>query len=389
MVKWPNHADIDFGNLFPRLDSRTLHVYLRTLKVPHEDVLGFQAVFENNNQILRIEFRELAKLHAFLGQFGGLKTVTLEDRGEKRDVRILIKATNVEEKFVRVTGVPHSMDLRIIERRLKNFGNVLDMRWERFRNDVDEVYYPVLSTWLICRMTLETAIPSYLTIGEYRAIVRYNGQKQTCRLCDEPDHMGKDCPTLRRNRVPEPQPVPKVPAVAKPGPRESAGKAQEKSKSSKIPVAKATETSVHENEPQVPAVSTAGDENMDVEESTSVTIEQQPQISLVQSPILPSSEVQIIPETPTNVIADGEVSQETTPPVPIPPPPPDISVPISQATSTTLTASLPNSPTTARKTKQANELTKQRLEFPLTRQTGNKTSQSASSAEPPNKKPFK
>ncbi|KAI9550643.1 hypothetical protein GHT06_004412 [Daphnia sinensis] len=44
------------------------------------------------------------------------------------------------------------------------------------------VLYPVLATWMIVRMTLTKNIPSYITIGSYRAMLH--------------------CPTLRRNKEP-------------------------------------------------------------------------------------------------------------------------------------------------------------------------------------------
>lgn len=47
-------------------------------------------------------------------------------------------------------------------------------------------------------MTIEKDIPSYLNMGDYRAIVKYHGQTPTCRMCDSKNHMGKDCPSLSR-----------------------------------------------------------------------------------------------------------------------------------------------------------------------------------------------
>ncbi len=39
--------------------------------------------------------------------------------------------------------------------------------------------YPVLATWMIVRMTVNKNIPSYVNIGSYRAIVKYEGQRPT------------------------------------------------------------------------------------------------------------------------------------------------------------------------------------------------------------------
>ena len=42
----------------------------------------------------------------------------------------------------------------------------------------DDVMYPVLATWMIVRMTVTKNISSYLNIGSYRAIVKYEGNVQ-------------------------------------------------------------------------------------------------------------------------------------------------------------------------------------------------------------------
>jgi hypothetical protein len=78
-----------------------------------------------------------------------------------------------------------------------------------------EFLYPVLSTWLICRMALERHIPSYVTRGSYKAVVRYCGQIRTCRICDDREHIGKNCPTLSKNRKVLPTKAPPVQKTAR------------------------------------------------------------------------------------------------------------------------------------------------------------------------------
>ena len=105
------------------------------------------------------------------------------------------------------------MNLGIVKTRFREFGNVLDLRWESYRVVDDEFLYPVLSTWLICRMTLEKHIPSYITLGSYKAVVRYSGQIPTSRICDQHEHIGRNCPTLAKNRrviATKTPPVPKL-----------------------------------------------------------------------------------------------------------------------------------------------------------------------------------
>lgn len=221
MVKWSDCADIDFGPTSPRLQMRTLHMYIRSLNVKTEDLIGIAAVFESRNQVVRLTFQKPEVCALFLSQNKGIREAKLENR----DISILIKDSNVEEKFVRLSGVPQNMKKGVIEQRFKEFGKVLDTRWERYHVAGDEFLYPVLSTWMIIRMTLDKPIPSYVNVGDYRALVKYIGQKPTCRLCDEPDHIGKQCPRAKTGNQTEVAPV-SVPSVQKqtPSPNEEPAK---------------------------------------------------------------------------------------------------------------------------------------------------------------------
>ncbi|XP_045023200.1 uncharacterized protein LOC123467287, partial [Daphnia magna] len=187
-AKWLNSVDIDFGVQFPRLSMRTVHGFVRSLKVEPHDLLGLVAVF--------------------LSQHSGIVRTELEGK----EVGVVIRDSNIQEKFVRIAGIPQNLDLGVVQTRLKNFGNVIEARWVRYRVAEDEVLYPVLATWMIVRMTVTKNIPSYITIGSYRAMVKYDGQKPTCRLCDDETHFSYNCPTLKRNQEPTivQKPVPKM-----------------------------------------------------------------------------------------------------------------------------------------------------------------------------------
>lgn len=208
-ANWLNSVDIDFGVQFPRLSMRTVHGFVRSLKVEAQDLLGLVAVQDTRNQVARITFTTEACNSSFLSRHSGIVKTELEGK----EVNVVIRDSNIQEKFVRIAGVPQNLDLGVVKTRLKEYGTIIDARWERYRVVGDEVLYPVLATWMIVRMTVTKNIPSYLTIGSYRAVVKYEGQKPTCRLCDDESHFSYSCPTLRRNKEPFvlPKPVPQVP----------------------------------------------------------------------------------------------------------------------------------------------------------------------------------
>jgi hypothetical protein len=173
-----------------------VHWFIRWVGIDISKIWGIAKIFDTPNQVVRLTFVDEASCADAL-KFEGVHNVKIGNKNFK----VLVRDSNVEEKFVRITGIPHSMDLGVIQTRFKEFGKVLDMRWERYHVVENEYLIPTLSTWLICRMTLEKAIPSYVTVGDYRVIVRYNGQKQTCGICDETSHLRKDCPSLRKNKT--------------------------------------------------------------------------------------------------------------------------------------------------------------------------------------------
>lgn len=107
---------------------------------------------------------------------------------EGKEVNVVITDSNIKEKLVRVAGIQHNLRLGVDQTCLKEFGTIIDARWKRYRVIEDEVLYPVLATWMIGLMTLTKNIPSYITIGSYRAMVKYEGQKPTRILCDEESH---------------------------------------------------------------------------------------------------------------------------------------------------------------------------------------------------------
>jgi hypothetical protein len=165
--------------------------------VKTDELMGLSGVFETRNQVTRLTFNSKAFCEAFLEKNSGVHNVNIDGK----EYKITVKDSNIVEKFVRVTGIPYTLNLGIVKMRLREYGEVFDLRWERFRVAEDEVLFPVLSTWLIVRMSINKEIPSYVTIGDYRAFTRYHGQIPTCKHCDGKEHFGKDCPSLRRSHA--------------------------------------------------------------------------------------------------------------------------------------------------------------------------------------------
>ena len=79
-AKWLNCVDIDFGIQYPRLSMRTVHGFVRSLKVEPQDLLGLVAVLDTRNQVARITFTSEAYTSIFFPQHSGIVRLELESK---------------------------------------------------------------------------------------------------------------------------------------------------------------------------------------------------------------------------------------------------------------------------------------------------------------------
>jgi uncharacterized protein (DUF924 family) len=112
---WPNSVDLDFGNMFPKLHMRTVHGFVRTLRVDPEELLGLVAVLDSRNQVPRATFKTEARTREFLNEFEGTAKGILEGR----KLTVVIRDSNVEQKFVRIAGIPQNLDLGVVQTRIR------------------------------------------------------------------------------------------------------------------------------------------------------------------------------------------------------------------------------------------------------------------------------
>jgi galactokinase/mevalonate kinase-like predicted kinase len=94
--------------------------------------------------VVRITFHKEATCSAFLAGHQEIRKKKLEEK----DIAIVIKDSNVQEKFVRISGLPYQMNSGIVKTRFREFGNVLDLRWESYHVLDDEFLYPVHLAYL-------------------------------------------------------------------------------------------------------------------------------------------------------------------------------------------------------------------------------------------------
>jgi hypothetical protein len=198
-MRYEDTFEIGFGNPFPRLQLLSVHRFVTGLGLSESQILAIAPVLLVGDQVVRVTLFKTADVTAILNQHGGARQHCIEGR----QINVLIKDPNVEERFVRVSDYPANANMEVMKVRLREFGTVLDLRRDRYAGATAGMI-PCLTGQLTVRMTLNSPIPSYLQVGEHKVYIRYANQPVTCRECNLPGHMALDCPARKSRLLPAP-----------------------------------------------------------------------------------------------------------------------------------------------------------------------------------------
>ena len=91
--------------------------------------------------------------------------------------------------YVAAYDAPHELPDSAIHHRLERYGSVLSSRWCKLQTHPN-VYNGIRS--FAC--DLNEPVPSFLRFGPYLLRINHADQVPTCRKCNRPDHVAKDCP---------------------------------------------------------------------------------------------------------------------------------------------------------------------------------------------------
>ena len=90
--------------------------------------------------------------------------------------------------FVTILDAPYELTERALEYCLQKYGRVYSQQRGKIQS------HPSVCNGLShIRMDIHTDIPSFLRFGKFLLRVFYEGQSETCRRCNSPDHVAKDC----------------------------------------------------------------------------------------------------------------------------------------------------------------------------------------------------
>lgn len=189
-------VDVNFGCVLPRLQMISVHRFLRSLEVGATKVAGISQVVIDGAQVARLCFKNEEMAEAFLSKYGGLSQHEIE----RRRLEVVIKSPETREKFIRIADFPVNGKIGILENKLGELGKILTLRRDIYKASGNQDYIECYNGFITVRMILTKEIPSYALAGRYRVHIRYSGQAYTCRVCNQPGHVGANCP----NRVKEP-----------------------------------------------------------------------------------------------------------------------------------------------------------------------------------------
>ncbi|EFX66811.1 hypothetical protein DAPPUDRAFT_331706 [Daphnia pulex] len=122
-MRYEDTFEIGFGNPFPRLQLLSVHRFVTGLGLSESQILAIAPVLLVGDQVVRVTLFKTADVTAILNQHGGARQHCIEGR----QINVLIKDPNVEERFVRVFDYPANANMEVMKVRLREFGTVLDL----------------------------------------------------------------------------------------------------------------------------------------------------------------------------------------------------------------------------------------------------------------------
>jgi len=198
MGRIENTLEFDFGNTFPRIAMISIHRWFKSMGINEKVCSGIMAIIGVPTQVVRVKFQTRALMECFLEK----QKEVFELKEGNKIISVKVKEAGLREKFVRIADVPFEVDTSTVKKVLENFGKVITIKRDMFGRpqEAEQELIPVPSGWMTVSMVLDRDIPSYLMIEDFRAIIRYQGQPKTCRICNHQDHLAFQCPRNNRPR---------------------------------------------------------------------------------------------------------------------------------------------------------------------------------------------
>ena len=121
--------------------------------------------------------------------------VQLANRGMILQKQLIqCERANIQNSAVIYIKVPYEMSDQMVLNAISPSGTVANIRRQHhvFNEDIETGVRSCLVK------NLKKAVPSYVKVGGFTLPVRYRGQQRTCKICEKPGHLARDCPARGR-----------------------------------------------------------------------------------------------------------------------------------------------------------------------------------------------
>ena len=106
---------------------------------------------------------------------------------------LAVQDTKRSLMYVAVYDAPFELEDGALEKILSKYGQVKGIRRQWFKDSGIQTGIRTV------RMRVDSPIPSYIRVGTMVISTKYTGQSKTCRKCDSPDHLARNCFVTRCN----------------------------------------------------------------------------------------------------------------------------------------------------------------------------------------------
>lgn len=183
-----NSVILDFHVIPARPKAEQVKDFLlKKMKIDMGKTKNIQFCISKSQVIIEVESAALAE--ELIAQHNEQHSMEHEGKQYKIPVRSIDNAIEVK-----VHDLPPHMPNRLIAKQLSQFGEVLSVK-----DDTWKEFFPGMPNGVrSVRIVLKKPIPSYVIVENDTAYVKYQNQIRTCRHCVRALHVGKSCVEARK-----------------------------------------------------------------------------------------------------------------------------------------------------------------------------------------------
>lgn len=191
VIKRVNTLKIKFNRAQQRPQAAEIHEFiLETLNLTLDQLYGIQ--LNSNENTVYVKLVSNLQFERTLQTFQGHVSCKLYN-GDVVDTQI--SDAGVEETQLRLFNLPFETSDDDIKKLIAPYGRLKSIAQEHWSRQfkVNGIYNGLRAV----NIELIKPVPSFLTMEGHRIQVIYDGQPQTCHICNSLEHFRNDCPSKR------------------------------------------------------------------------------------------------------------------------------------------------------------------------------------------------